>query len=143
MCIRDSLRDEIKREFALRKDSKFRDKVARQVHSAANSFTPLGETRTRLMADLGRILGAGVRLERRSATGVDKVLNWLRKQDTDAATNAEKKTFDLCVRFSGNIEDKFERDAALARIAMVYAEPVSYTHLRAHETSLSRMPSSA
>ena len=117
------LRDQIKREFALRKESKSKEKVARMVRSAARSMTPLGEIRQSFMEELAEILGIHLGPRKATAQGIEKVLKKLQKlKREDTKLTKEEKTlfFALCKESRETTDAK--GDQTLARVAVAYAE---------------------
>lgn len=116
------LRDEIKSEFASRKDSQSRDQVAQMVSSAARSMTPIGETRERVMEELAKILGRELEPRTGPEQGIDKVLQRLQNQEPGTPMSKDRKTFfyDLCVKSCEDLSPG-ERDIALSQVAAAYA----------------------
>ncbi len=111
------LGDEIKRKFSARKGSESRNKVARQVHSAIHSMTPLPQTRQRFMEDLAVILG-----EKTNREGLDKILKQLRNQKPGELLNAGEKLslVKTCVEARQNMRPN-EYDQTLGKIAVACA----------------------
>ncbi len=109
--------DTLVEEVARRKSSKSRKRVLKAVTNAIHSMTPLSETSARLMKAFHKTLS----VNRNSEDAIGKVLQRLRRQDFNAPPEKKRAIFDLCVRFSNNIEDEDERDYALARISLAYA----------------------
>ena len=113
---------EIKREFALRKESKSKEKVARMVSGAARSMTPLGEIRQSFMEELAEILGIKLGPRKATVPDIEKVLDKLQKmkrEDTKLTKEEKQLLFRLCKESRKTMDAGGDR--ALAKVAVTYA----------------------